>query len=222
MSLAGKKLAVLGDSITEGVGVTDPDNMFYNRIFRSEGLRALCINGISGSRFAAQRNPTMFELRADRHFISRVDELDEDSDVVVVFGGTNDFGHGDAPLGSPEDRTQYTFCGACNLLCENLIRRFPDKLIVFMGPLHRTHEDDPCGTPGRKNGPVGTLYDYCGIIEATAKRFGIPYLDMLAVSGMTPLVSIQKEMYMPDGLHPNDAGHEKIAQRLAGFLKTLI
>ena len=221
MSLTGKKLAVLGDSITEGVGVSDPENMFYNRILRSEGLRALCINGISGSRFAAQRNPTMFELRADRHFISRVDELDEDSDVIVVFGGTNDYGHGDAPLGTPEDRTAYTFHGACNLLCESLIRRFPDKLIVFMGPLHRMNEDDPCGTPGRKNGPVGTLYDYCRIIEATTKRYGIPYLDMLAVSGMTPQVPIQKEMFMPDGLHPNDAGHEILAKEMGAFLEKL-
>ena len=54
----------------------------------------VCVNGISGSRFAAQRVPTLFELRADRHFVSRVDELDADSDVIVVFGGTNDYGHG--------------------------------------------------------------------------------------------------------------------------------
>ena len=222
MSLEGLKLAVLGDSITEGVGVTDPENMFYRQLQRQEGLRALCINGISGSRFAAQREPTMFELRADRHFIPRVEELDEDSDIILVFGGTNDFGHGDAPLGTAADRTEYTFHGACNLLCERLIRRFPDKLIVFMGPLHRLVENDPAGTPGRKPGPVGTLYDYCRIIQETTKRYGIPYLDMLAVSGMTPLIPEQKELFMPDGLHPNDAGHTRIAQRLAAFLKTLL
>ena len=36
MSLKGLKLAVLGDSITEGVGVTDPENMFYRQLQRQE------------------------------------------------------------------------------------------------------------------------------------------------------------------------------------------
>ena len=44
---------------------------------------------------------------------------------------------------------------------------------------------------------------------------------MLQISGMTPNVKIQKKLYMPDGLHPNDAGHEKIAERLKAFLLSL-
>ena len=35
--------------------------------------------------------------------------MDSDADVVVVFGGTNDFGHGDAKLGTFESRDPYTF-----------------------------------------------------------------------------------------------------------------
>jgi len=221
MKLEGLKLAVLGDSITEGVGVSDPENLYYNRIKRNFGLREVCVNGISGSRFAAQRVPTLFELRADRHFVSRVDELDADCDVIVVFGGTNDYGHGDAPLGTTGDQTDYTFWGACNRLCEKLINRFPDKVIVFMGPLHRLSESDPCGTPGRKPGPVGTLFDYADIIQRATKKYGIPYLDMLQLSGMNPSVSVQKEMFMPDGLHPNDTGHQRIAARLGAFLESL-
>lgn len=221
MKIEGLKLAVLGDSITEGVGVSDPENLYYNRLKRVFGLREVCVNGISGSRLAAQRIPTLFELRADRHFVSRVDELDADSDVIVVFGGTNDYGHGDAPLGSSDDQTEYTFYGACNRLCEKLICRFPDRIIVFMGPLHRLAENDPCGTPGRKPGPVGTLFDYADIIQSATKKYGIPYLDMLQTSGITPSIPIQREMFMPDGLHPNDAGHGRIAARLGSFLMNL-
>ena len=43
----------------------------------------------------------------------------------------------------------------------------------------------------------------------------------MAVSGITPRIPVIKEMYIPDGLHPNDAGHEKIAAKLKGFLETL-
>ena len=43
--------------------------------------------------------------------------------------GTNDFGHGDAPLGSFSDRTPYTFYGACHLLMESLINKYPASTI---------------------------------------------------------------------------------------------
>lgn len=222
MNLQGLKIGFLGDSITEGVGVSDPENLYWQRIRKQCGLRDVCVNGISGSRFAAQRTPTLQDLRADRHFLTRVEELDEDCDVIVVFGGTNDYGHGDAPLGEPADRTENSFWGASHLLCQKLIERFPDKQIVFMSPLHRLGEDDPWGTPGRKTGPVATLYEYAEIIRTVTRQYGIPYLDMLQLSGMTPAIEAQRVRFMPDGLHPNDAGHERLAAKLIAFLQNTL
>lgn len=46
-------------------------------------------------------------------------------------------------------------------------------------------------------------------------------LDLYAVSGIQPEIDIIREMYMPDGLHPNDAGAEFIAKCLMGFLKSM-
>ncbi len=218
MELKGIKMAVLGDSITEGVGVANLDNMYYNRLARECGIRELYVDGISGSRIARQRVSSE-KARHDIDFISRVDKIDADCDLVVVFGGTNDFGHGDAPLGEPDDNTPYTFWGACNTICEMLINRFPKAQIVFMGPLHRSVEDDPCGS--QKPEPVGTLYEYVEILKTVTRKYSIPFLDLLSVAGITPRVPVLKEMYMPDGLHPNDAGHEKIAAKLKGFLQTL-
>lgn len=218
MELKGIKMAVLGDSITEGVGVANLDNMYYNRIARECGIRELYVDGISGSRIARQSVPSE-KARHDIDFISRVDKIDADCDLVVVFGGTNDFGHGDAPIGTPDDNTPYTFWGACNTICEMLINRFPKAQIVFMGPLHRSVEDNPCGS--QKPAPVGTLYEYVEILKTVTRKYSIPFLDLLSVAGITPRVPVLKEMYMPDGLHPNDAGHEKIAAKLKGFLQTL-
>lgn len=218
MKLEGIKMACLGDSITEGVGVTDLANMYYNRIQRECGIRELYVDGIGGTGIARQLSPSE-NPRHDLYFIPRVDDIDEDCDLVVVFGGTNDFGHGDAPIGTPEDRTEDTFWGACHVICQKLINRFPKAQIVFMGPLHRWNEDSLCGS--RKPAPVGTLYDYVDILKTVTRIYAIPFLDMLQVSGMTPKVEIQKELYMPDGLHPNDAGQGKIAERLKGFLLSL-
>ncbi len=218
MELQGVKMAVLGDSITQGVGVSDYDNMFFNRIKKECGLRALYVDGISGTRLARQKVPT-YDPIADFDFISRVDHMDEDCEVVVIFGGTNDFGHGDAPLGISGDHTPYTFWGACSVLCEKLMIRFPKSQIVFMGPLHRLNEDNPYGD--RKTEPVATLYEYAEILQTVTKKYSIPYLDMLQVGGMTPKVPVNRELYMPDGLHPSDAGHALIAAKLMGFLKML-
>lgn len=218
MELKGIKMAVIGDSITEGVGVSDRQNMYYNIIAKECGIRELYVDGISGSRLARQSTASD-NLRHDRDFISRIDNIDADSDLIVVFGGTNDFGHGDAPIGTPEDNTPYTFWGACNILCNNLLTRFPKAQIVFMGPLHRSTEDNPHGD--NKPEAVGTLYDYVDIIKTVTRKYSIPFLDLMSVAGIAPRVPVLKEMYIPDGLHPNDAGHAKIAAKLKGFLETL-
>ena len=218
MELKGIKMAVLGDSITEGHGVADKNNLYFNIVARECGVRELYVDGISGTRFARQTFASE-KLRHDKDFLSRIENIDADSDLIVVFGGTNDFGHGDAPIGSPEDKTPYTFCGACNLMCETLIERFPKSQIVFMGPLHREVEDNTCGSD--KSEPVATLYEYVDIIKSTTRKYSIPFLDLMAVSGITPKVPVLRELYMPDGLHPNDAGQKKIAERLKYFLLSL-
>ena len=218
MELKGIKMAVLGDSITEGHGVADKNNMYYNIVARECGIRELYVDGISGTRFARQETASDKE-RHDIDFLLRVENIDADSDLVVVFGGTNDYGHGDAPLGSPDDKTPYTFHGACNLLCEMLIERFPRSQIVFMGPLHRLGENNPCGS--HKNAPVATLYEYVDIIKTTTRKYSIPFLDLMAVSGITPEVPVLRELYIPDGLHPNDEGQKRIAERLKYFLLSL-
>ena len=218
MELKGIKMGCLGDSITEGVGVSNIQNMYYYRIQRECGIRELYIDGIGGTRIARQQNPGE-DPRKDLHFIPRVDNIDEDCDLILVFGGTNDFGHGDAPIGKETDRTEDTFWGACHVLCEKLICRFPKSQIVFISPLHRENED--CVYGSEKKEPVGTLYDYVEIIKTVTRKYAIPFIDMLQISGMTPRVPIYKELYMPDGLHPNDDGHAKIAERVKGFLLSL-
>ena len=218
MELKGIKMAVLGDSITEGHGVADKNNIYYKIVARECGVREVYADGISGTRFARQSTESE-KPRHDIDFLSRIENIDADSDLVVVFGGTNDFGHGDAPLGNRDDKTPYTFCGACNLMCEKLIERLPRAQIVFMGPLHRAEEDNPCGS--HKTEPVATLYEYVDIIKSATRKYSIPFLDLMQVSGITPKVPVLCELYMPDGLHPNDEGQRRIAERLKYFLLSL-
>ncbi len=45
--------------------------------------------------------------------------------------------------------------------------------------------------------------------------------DLRRISGINPAIEAQKALYMPDGLHPNDAGAARMAQRIVGFLQAL-
>ena len=215
MELKGKVINFLGDSITEGTGASSPDKLFHNLIKEEYGLAAANNYGIGGSRIARQHKDTTDGN--PRYYASRVEEMDPDADAIVVFGGTNDYGHGDAPIGCFEDRTPDTFYGACHELFEKLITKYPGKPIVVMTPLHRTNEF----SPGRNKFPntrALPLVGYVDIIIEVARYYSLPVCDLYANSGIQPNVPIIREKFCPDGLHPNDAGHVIIAQRLADTL----
>ena len=58
-------------------------------------------------------------------------------------------------------------------------------------------------------------------IREVAEYYSLPLLDLYKNSGMQPSVEILREKYMPDGLHPSDAGAEKIADKLRDFFLSL-
>ncbi len=101
MELKGLKIVFLGDSITQGVGADKTENR-YTDVFQRLSGATVSNHGISGTRIARQTTPYN-EMFDKNDFVKRVDELDPDADIVVVFGGTNDFGHGDAPIGTFDD-----------------------------------------------------------------------------------------------------------------------
>jgi len=64
----------------------------------------------------------------------------------------------------------------------------------------------------------GDLKTYVAIIREVAEYYSLPVIDLYANSGIQPKVDIMREKFMPDGLHPNDAGHERIAHVIGNFL----
>ena len=219
MKLEGSKIDFLGDSITEGCGTSGPDCRFSALLQRNCKLAAARNYGIGGTRYARQRVPSESPY-TDMDFCGRAGQMDRDADVVFVFGGTNDFGHGDAPFGTRGDQTSETFCGALHVLFTKLYERYPAAQLVVMTPTHRLSETDSVMNEfGVRRS--GNLRAYVQAIRDAAEDFAVPVLDLFRVSGIQPSVPALREAYMPDGLHPNDAGHAKIADKLIGFLQTL-
>ncbi len=224
MELRGKKINFLGDSITEGHGASGPDKVYVHLIQESAGLAEARNYGISATRIARQ----VGDLTWDRpgydyvntnSFCERFAQMDDDADAVVVFGGTNDWGHGDAPLGTPQDRTPDTFWGACHVLFAGLTAKYPGKPVVVVTPLHRCNELSPRGDC--KPQDVGTLKEYVDILRAAAEYYSMPVLDLFREGGLQPAVEEIREKFIPDGLHPNDAGQAIIARKLEAFLRAL-
>lgn len=222
MKLEGLKINFLGDSITEGAGVSSKDKIYFALLKEECGLAEARGYGIGGTRYANQKGSSWREWNPrydENSFCQRFDKMDDDADAVVVFGGTNDFGHGDARIGGFSDRTPDTFYGACHYLFSGLIKKYVGKPIVIMTPLHRINELRNIGSG--KGEPYGTLKEYVDIIREVAEYYSLPVLDLYAVSGLQPNVPEIKEAFVPDGLHPNDAGHIIIKDRLKGFLESL-
>lgn len=219
MDLKNIKANFLGDSITEGHGTSGKDKVFHALIAKNFGMQEARNYGVGGTRFAYQTKKSA-DPKWDRSFSERLHEMDDDAQLIVLFGGTNDFGHGDAPIGSFTDRKPTTFYGACHYIMEELIKKYPEAKIVVMTPLHRCNEDNPKGD-GYKDYDEAPLSVYVDIIKEVAAYYSLPVLDLWSVSGIQPRVSIIKEKYCPDGLHPNDAGHEKMAQVIGNYLAAI-
>jgi lysophospholipase L1-like esterase len=216
MELKNAKINFLGDSITEGHGV-EPEECFVSLIAAKNG--ALCRNyGIGGTRIARQRIPSA-ESKWDKDFCGRFDVMEKDADVVVVFGGTNDFGHGDARLGNPGDTDLYSFYGALDTLYGGLAKLYPLSWIVIMTPLHRYDETWPVSPSGFYR--TFPMTDYIAAIRETAERYSFPVLDLYAASGLQPAVPEINERFFLDGLHPNPAGHLLLSEQIGDFLKAL-
>ncbi len=224
MELKEKIIDFLGDSITEGTGVIDIENCRYDNIIRHKyELKATYNYGIGGTRFAHQSTPSD-NPRYDLCFCGRVYNINPEADIIVVYGGVNDYIHGDAYIGTVDDTTPKTFCGAVNFLMTYLKTTFPDKTIVFMSPARsclRGVTDELKSARVMKKEDAMPLEEYVKIIKEAGKRHNIPVLDLYSELPINPNIPEHFEKYTMDGLHFNDLGHSVIAKLLADFLLAL-
>lgn len=197
--LKGKKWAVLGDSVTAGSGTSNP---YHQVIANRTGI--LPVNyGVSGS------NISIIDGRTDS-FVERYSNMANDADIITVFGGTNDAGNS-VPVGAWGDTASTTLYGSVKNLIEGLLSKYPSKRIGFILPLPRT------AYPGLENGLVTRIK----VIKEVCDRYSIPTLDLYTASGIAPHYLPSKEANMPDGLHPNDAGHQVISHKIEDFLNRI-
>lgn len=196
-----KNITFVGDSITVG---------FVDRPFPlivGENLNANIINlGVSGSAI------TVVGGRTDS-FFERKHTIPQNSDLILIFGGTNDFGH-DSPMGNNFTISTDNFYGSLIQFIEYVLSSYPNSKLAFITPLHREGEY-------MSNAYAYALEDYVEVIKDCCKHYGIPYLDLYNDLGINPNISSHKTLYMNDGLHPNELCHEIIATKITDFIRRI-
>ena len=216
MDIAQKKVLFLGDSITEGCGASSVENCFVSLIAKNNPLASVYNYGVGGTRIAPQKQDILNGIPRN-DFIKRAAAMEKKADLVCVFGGTNDYCHGDAPLGKFGDKTPDTFYGALYTLSTYLQNNYLNAQIVFFTPLHRSDEEVKTIKPDGEH----ILKEYVEAVKQNAEYFSFPVLDLWKEGGMQPCVPSVKKEYMPDGLHPNDKGYERLANKVQKFIETL-
>ncbi len=191
------KINALGDSITFGDKL---DNSLYGYaplVSAMLGAEKFNNYGLNGSAVGG--------LNHVNTFLTRYPMMDRDANLILVFGGTNDYEFtymAGTPLGQLGDFRGDTFYGALNYLMCGLKQMYPNSEIVFMTPLKRVYHNRP-----NLNGHI--LSQYADAILETAPAYGIKVIDLFHAPELD-FISNSKT-YLVDGLHPNVRGHSVVA-----------
>jgi lysophospholipase L1-like esterase len=192
----------------------------YADVFAKLSGATSYVYGVGGTRIAYQINPTVSNPRHDMYFASRVRDMRGEADYVVVFGGHNDMGNGDAPLGKFGDTTPTTFYGALHDLFTKLRAKYPKTKIITITPLALFDECKEVNNVGAER--PGGMKAYADAVKEMSARFQFPVLDANSEWEITTHDEAMKEKYISaDGLHPNDVGHRYIAEKFLEFMENL-
>lgn len=220
MKLKDKNVVFLGDSITYGYGLEDVKYRFSDILKKELNLKSAGNYGISGTRIARQLSPNPNAAEDQLDFCARYTEMKQDADVIVVFGGVNDYQHGNAPMGNANDRSPDTFYGALNFLYSNLRKKYPHAVVIVVTPMHMVEDKKPGGRFSEAEKPF-ILEDYVHAIKQVAANYNYPILDLFSHRELDANDSEVRLKCVPDGIHPNAEGHRMIANLLLDFLKKL-
>lgn len=194
-------LTVLGDSIT------DQRNHYAHQWYYQWLADWLAIPkttnlGISGSTIAQPYDP----------MVNRWQQIPTETDLLLIYAGINDFGR-DVPLGQLGDQTTVTFYGALQQMLGQISKHYPQATIYFISHVKIGTDFFPA-----INQSGYRQVDYEKAIVQVTELLGIRHISLFNQKALSFADAQQAEAFSLDSLHPNDAGHEKIAQ----FLKTKI
>lgn len=210
IDFSGKKIACLGDSITEASNLdSEEDYQQYSypaqlkELLGAEEVYNLGIGGSSIGRYWADA------------FVDRYQEIPEDVDIIIVMGGTNDgFCVSDQEFGSLEERAYRTFCGDLDELMRGLKENYPDADIFFATPLPNILQDYLMS----ERDYLLPQKDFVDVILRMAQEYDFGLIDLYNSNLLDSHDANIVAEYMPDGVHGNHDGYRILAEHFAAEL----
>jgi len=205
LDFANMKIACFGDSITQGMGDATPYPTYLKDIL---GAKEVLNLGIGGSTVCSDHDDGVQAMS------DRMDEIPDDTDLVIVMGGTNDnFYQAEWQFGFLywDAKGDGTFCGDMQLLMRRFKWLFPDMRVIFLTPPSNTKIDEL-----KAENP--SLLDQARYAEAIAyigAEEGMPVVDLFNENFLNAHDNNVATKLMQDNVHFNSAGNEVLAQRVA-------
>ena len=198
-----KKANIIGDSIIKGENSDDSYKRMKNDnvasiLMEEFGFKEVRNYGIGGCRIASH-------VTNQGGIVDRFNNMNNDADLIIVAGGTNDFGS-NIELGSLSDLSDNTkFKPALYNTLKGLQNKYPGKEIYYITPAHRkdSKPDNVANSAGL------TLKDYVEAAYEICELLSVPVIDMWKELGFSPFNDTMKNTYMKDGLHPTIEGMRK-------------
>ncbi len=204
------KITCLGDSITAASNLDTIENyqsMSYpsqlGEILGAEEVVNLGIGGSSIGRYW------------ENAFVDRYQEIPEDTDVILVMGGTNDgFCASEKELGSLEKREKDTFTGDLDELLFGLQKDYPDAQIVLITPLPNVLHD----LLRKSRDYLLPQSAFVRVMKQLGEEHGISVIDLYNSNFLDTHDAAVIHALMPDGVHGNETGYRMLAQHIAAQL----
>lgn len=121
-----------------------------------------------------------------------------------------------------------TYRGRINIALSAVKRMFPTKQVVLLTPIHRAgfYANDKNWQPAEdyRNLCGEYLKSYVDAVKEAGSIWAVPVIDLNAICGLYPMIDEHAAYFHnadTDRLHPNDAGHERMARTLMYQLLTL-
>lgn len=204
------KITCLGDSITAASNldtIEDYQAMSYpsqlGKILGAEEVVNLGIGGSSIGRYW------------ENAFVDRYQEIPEDTDVILVMGGTNDgFCASEKELGSLDAREKDTFVGDLDELLFGLQKDYPDAQIVLITPLPNVLHD----LLRKSRDYLLPQSAFVKVMKQLGEEHEIPVIDLYNANFLDTHDAAVIHALMPDGVHGNETGYRMLAQHIAAQL----
>ena len=210
IDFSDKKIACLGDSITAATNLEGQENyleMSYpyqlGKVLNAGEMVNLGIGGSSIGRYW------------DNAFVDRYKEIPEDSDIIIVMGGTNDgFCASEKELGSLQEREKRTFAGDLDELLKGLKKDYPDAEIVLVTHLRNILH----AMLRRDRKDLLPQSSFVAIMKQLSEEYEIPVIDLYGSGILDSHDAAVIHSFIPDGVHGNEMGYRYLAEHIAAEL----